>query len=77
MGVTYKQGKIMKNIYKSFALLCMGLAATACIEENFENNGPFKVTLWEAGRAAVYKLLNVSELEDVLVGVWMASKRGK
>ena len=40
MGVTYKQGKIMKNIYKSFALLCMGLAATACIEENFENNGP-------------------------------------
>ena len=40
MGVTYKQGKTMKNIYKSFALLCMGLAATACIEENFENNGP-------------------------------------
>lgn len=40
MGVTYNQGKIMKNIYKSFALLCMGLAATACIEENFENNGP-------------------------------------
>ena len=40
MGVTYKQGKIMKNIYKSFALLCMGLAATACIEENFEKNGP-------------------------------------
>lgn len=40
MGVTYKQGKIMKNIYKSFALLCMGLAATACIEENFENNDP-------------------------------------
>ena len=37
MGVTYKQGKIMKNIYKSFALLCMGLAATACIEENFGN----------------------------------------
>ena len=26
---------------------------------------------------AVYKLLNVSELVDVLVGVWMASKKGK
>ena len=25
----------------------------------------------------MYKLLNVSELEDVLVGVWMASKRGE
>lgn len=37
MGVTYNQGKNMKNIYKSFALLCMGLAATACIEENFGN----------------------------------------
>ena len=30
----------MKNIYKSFALLCMGLAATACLEENFEDNKP-------------------------------------
>lgn len=37
MGVTYNQGKNMKNIYKSFALLCMGLAATACLEENFGN----------------------------------------
>ena len=26
----------MKNTYKSFALLCMGLAAVACVEENFE-----------------------------------------
>ena len=30
----------MKNIYKSFALLCIGLAAVACIEENFEENTP-------------------------------------
>ena len=29
-------GEIMKNTYKSFALLCMGLAAVACVEENFE-----------------------------------------
>lgn len=33
----------MKNIYKSFALLCMGLAATACIEENFENSNKIEV----------------------------------
>ena len=26
---------------------------------------------------AVYKLLNVSELVDMLVGVWMASRKGK
>ena len=30
----------MKNIYKSFALLCMGFAAAACVEENFENDKP-------------------------------------
>ena len=36
-------GRIMKNIYKSFALLCMGLAATACIEENFENSNKIEV----------------------------------
>ena len=30
----------MKNIYKSFALLCMGLVAVACVEENFEENTP-------------------------------------
>lgn len=30
----------MKNIYKSFALLCMGFAAVACVEENFENDTP-------------------------------------
>ena len=30
----------MKNIYKSFALLCMGFAAIACVEENFEDNTP-------------------------------------
>ena len=35
------------------------------------------MTLWEAGRVAVCKLLNVSELADVLVGVWMASRKGK
>lgn len=35
----------MKNTYKSFALLCMGLAATACVEDNLEqNNGHFDVT---------------------------------
>lgn len=30
-------GEIMKNIYKSFALLCMGLAAVACVEEPFDD----------------------------------------
>lgn len=30
----------MKNIYKSFALLCMGFAAAACVEESFENDKP-------------------------------------
>ena len=30
----------MKNINKSFALLCMGFAAVACVEENFEDNTP-------------------------------------
>lgn len=30
----------MKNAYKLFALLCMGLAAAACVEENFENDQP-------------------------------------
>ena len=30
----------MKNTYKSFALLCMGFAALACVEENFENDYP-------------------------------------
>ena len=30
----------MKNAYKSFALLCMGLAATACVEEQFEDDKP-------------------------------------
>lgn len=45
MGVTCNQGRIMKNTYKSFALLFMGLAATACIEDNLEqNNGHFDVT---------------------------------
>lgn len=27
----------MKNVYKSFALLCMGFAAVACVEEPFED----------------------------------------
>ena len=30
----------MKNIYKSFALLCMGLAATACVDEIFQDERP-------------------------------------
>lgn len=30
----------MKNAYKSFALLCMGLAAVACMEEQFEDDKP-------------------------------------
>ena len=30
----------MKNINRSFALLCMGFAAVACVEENFEDNTP-------------------------------------
>lgn len=30
----------MKNIYKSFALICMGLASVACVEENLEPNNP-------------------------------------
>ena len=35
-----KQVDIMKNTYKSFALLCMGLAAVACVEEQFEDDKP-------------------------------------
>lgn len=34
----------MKRISKSFALLCMGLFAVACVEENFEKE-PFDMTL--------------------------------
>ena len=30
----------MKNTYKSFALLCMGLAAVACVEEQYEDDKP-------------------------------------
>ena len=30
----------MKNIYKSFALLCLGLAATACVDEIFHDERP-------------------------------------
>lgn len=30
----------MKNINRSFALLCMGFVAVACLEENFEDNAP-------------------------------------
>lgn len=30
----------MKNIYKSIALICMGLASVACVEENLEPNNP-------------------------------------
>lgn len=30
----------MKNAYRFFALLCMGFAALACVEENFENDQP-------------------------------------
>lgn len=35
----------MKNVYKSIALVCLGLASVACIEENLEpNNGRFDTT---------------------------------
>ena len=34
----------MKNIYKSFALLCLGLATVSCLEENFENPNKIDVT---------------------------------
>lgn len=35
----------MKNIYKSIALICMGLASVACVEENLEpNNGRYDTT---------------------------------
>ena len=30
----------MQNIYKSFALLCMGLAAISCVEEKLEKDEP-------------------------------------
>lgn len=37
--------KTMKRISKSFALLCMGLATVACVEENFEpNTGNYDTT---------------------------------
>ena len=37
----------MKNAYKSFALLCMGLAAVACMEEQFEDDKPNKTPIAE------------------------------
>lgn len=37
----------MKNAYKSFALLCMGLAAVACMEEQFEDEKPNKTPIAE------------------------------
>jgi len=40
VGLIYKTGIIMKNAYKSFALLCMGLAAVACVGEQLEDDKP-------------------------------------
>lgn len=37
----------MRNAYKSFALLCMGLAAVACMEEQFEDDKPNKTPIAE------------------------------
>ena len=37
----------MKNAYKSFALLCMGLAAVACVGEQFEDDKPNKTPIAE------------------------------
>ena len=34
----------MKNVYKSIALVCIGLATIACVEENFEPNNGYDTT---------------------------------
>ena len=34
----------MKNVYKSLALVCIGLATIACVEENFEPNNGYDTT---------------------------------